>query len=152
MIQSNNSPPSILTSAVLAMALGVALEGQPVIAAPPHAAETSAQAASARGERHRHGPSGKGFYHTQRHEKPTSIDRRHVSPRRYGPPSKGFRIWTQDTRVRRPVLEDAADETRSREKEGCTMTGVTADDDKRRVVSVIRWPLLMQRARAQESV
>lgn len=90
MIKTNNRQPGILKGVILTLALGVALEAQPVFAAQ-HAAETTAQAASARGERHRHGPPHKGFYHTQRHEKPPGIDRRQVSPRRYGPLSKGFR-------------------------------------------------------------
>jgi len=115
MIKTNNRPPVILTGAILTLALGVALEAQPVVAAT-HAAEASAQAASARGERHRHGPPGKGFYHTQRYEEPTRIDRRHVSPRRYGPPSKGFRTWRSSPHTQSEVRRDNAAETRCRRR------------------------------------
>jgi hypothetical protein len=113
MSKSAKQSQRMLVSAMLILAASVALNS------PPTFSETTQRATSdntVRNASHRHGPSGKGFHHTQRHEKSPSMDRRQVSPRRYGPPSKGFRTWSQSSRAGRPLLEDTAVETKSRRR------------------------------------
>lgn len=65
----------------------------PAAFANDDAAQAEQPEASVVGERHRHGPPGKGRYHTQRHDQAPDCASGDKRPKRYGPPSKRFRSW-----------------------------------------------------------
>ena len=90
-------------SLVLGTAPGIAAAGS----------QTTVQDRADRGERHRHGPPSKGFYHTHSHTTSTEVEQRSATPRRYGPPSKRFRTWSHPSKDHRAVPR-SSDERRRR--------------------------------------
>lgn len=101
MARVNNRSRTMLASALVSLLGSVALNVPETLAAEADPQDSAAQTAVARGERHRHGPPSKGFFHSHPHREVTVTDRRTERPRRYGPPSKGFRTWSRPATVDR---------------------------------------------------
>lgn len=106
-LNSSNLKP--LKRVLLLLGASLVLSTAPVAAAD---SQSNAQDRADRGERHRHGPPGKGFCHT--HPQVASIELKPSSatPRRYGPPNRGFRTWSQPSNDYHAALRFGKDRRR----------------------------------------
>lgn len=77
-------------ASILSLIAGTA-QAVPSVAAVSTAAQVAQEAD---GERHRHGPPGKGWIHDDAHSTPDTTDGS-KRLKRHGPPSKGLRHWVQ---------------------------------------------------------
>ena len=85
-----------LKRVLLLLGASLLLSTVPGIAAAD--SQSTVQDRADRGERHRYGPPGKSFCDTHPQVASTELKPRSATPRRYGPPIKGFRIWSQPSK------------------------------------------------------
>jgi hypothetical protein len=101
MSKSTKQSQSMLVSAMLILAAAIALNSPTTFS---QATQTVASDTTISTKFHRHGPPGKGFYHTERHSKQTAVKSCPAQLKQYGPPSTRLRTRGQSTACRSTTL------------------------------------------------